>query len=44
VIASKIPANQGQSVRTYFLLLDMLLIEHKQKEIKSQDKFTLGEF
>jgi hypothetical protein len=27
-----------------FLLMDMLLIEHKEKEIKSLDQFTRGEF
>jgi len=35
---------RAKSVRNAFLLMDMLLIEHKQKEIKSQDQFTLGEF
>jgi hypothetical protein len=34
----------AKSVRNAFLLMDMLLIEHKQKEIKSHDQFTLGEF
>jgi hypothetical protein len=27
-----------------FLLMDMLSIEHKHKEIQLQDQFTLGEF
>jgi uncharacterized protein YecE (DUF72 family) len=35
---------RAKSVRNAFLLMDMLLIEHKEKEIKSQDQFTLGEF
>jgi uncharacterized protein YecE (DUF72 family) len=35
---------RAKSVRNAFLLMDMLLIDHKQKEIKSQDQFTLGEF
>jgi uncharacterized protein YecE (DUF72 family) len=35
---------RAKSVRNGFLLMDMLLIEHKQKGIKSQDQFTLGEF
>ena len=35
---------RAKSVRNAFLLMDMLLIEHKQKEIKLQDQFTLGEF
>jgi uncharacterized protein YecE (DUF72 family) len=35
---------RAKSVRNGFLLMDMLLIEHKQKEIKLQDQFTLGEF
>jgi uncharacterized protein YecE (DUF72 family) len=35
---------RAKSVRNAFLLMDMLLIEHKQKKIKSQDQFTLGEF
>jgi uncharacterized protein YecE (DUF72 family) len=35
---------RAKSVRNAFPLMDMLLIEHKQKEIKSQDQFTLGEF
>ena len=35
---------RAKSVRNAFLLMDLLLIDHKQKEIKSQDQFTLGEF
>ena len=35
---------RAKSVRNAFLLMDLLLIEHKQKEIKLQDQFTLGEF
>jgi hypothetical protein len=35
---------RAKSVRNAFVLMDMLLIERKQKEIKSQDQFTLGEF
>ena len=35
---------RAKSVRNAFLLMDRLLIDHKQKEIKSQDQFTLGEF
>jgi hypothetical protein len=31
---------RAKSVRNAFLLMDMLLIEHKQKEIKSQDQFN----
>jgi uncharacterized protein YecE (DUF72 family) len=35
---------RAKSVRNAFLLMDMLLIEHKPKEISVQDQFTLGEF
>jgi uncharacterized protein YecE (DUF72 family) len=35
---------RAKSVRNAFLLMDMLLIEHKQKDIQLQDQFTLGEF
>lgn len=35
---------RAKSVRNAFLLMDLLLIEHKQKDIKLQDQFTLGEF
>ena len=35
---------RAKSVRNAFLLMDLLLIEHKHKEIKLQDQFTLGEF
>jgi hypothetical protein len=32
---------RAKSVRKAFLLMDLLLIEHKQKEIKSLDQFPL---
>jgi len=35
---------RSKSVRNAFLLMDMLLIEHKHKEIRLLDQFTLGEF
>jgi uncharacterized protein YecE (DUF72 family) len=35
---------RAKSVKNAFLLMDMLLIEHRQKEINLQDQFTLGEF
>ena len=35
---------RSKSVRNAFLLMDMLGIEHKSKEIRLQDQFTLGEF
>jgi uncharacterized protein YecE (DUF72 family) len=35
---------RSKSVRSAFLLMDMLSIEHKYKEIRLQDQFTLGEF
>ena len=35
---------RSKSVRNAFLLMDMLAIEHKHKEIQLQDQFTLGEF
>lgn len=35
---------RSKSVRNAFLLMDMLLIDHKSKEIQLQDQFTLGEF
>jgi uncharacterized protein YecE (DUF72 family) len=35
---------RSKSVRNAFQLMDMLLIEHKSKEIHLQDQFTLGEF
>ena len=35
---------RSKSVRNAFLLMDMLSIEHKNKEIHLQDQFTLGEF
>ncbi len=33
-----------RSVRNAFVLMDMLMIEHKQKEVNLLDQFTLGEF
>ena len=35
---------RSKSVRNAFILMDMLGIEHKSKEINLQDQFTLGEF
>ena len=35
---------RAKSVRNAFLLMDLLLIEHKEKEIPLQEQFTLGEF
>lgn len=35
---------RAKSVRNAFLLMDLLLIENKEKEVKLQDQFTLGEF
>ncbi len=35
---------RSKSVRNAFMLMDMLGIEHKSKEINLQDQFTLGEF
>jgi uncharacterized protein YecE (DUF72 family) len=35
---------RSKSVRNAFLLMDMLSIEHKSKEIQLQNQFTLGEF
>jgi uncharacterized protein YecE (DUF72 family) len=35
---------RAKSVRNAFLLMDMLQIEHKSKEVQLQDQFTLGEF
>ena len=35
---------RAKSVRNAFLLMDLLLIEHKEKEIQLQEQFTLGEF
>jgi uncharacterized protein YecE (DUF72 family) len=35
---------RSKSVRNAFLLMDMLSIEHKSKEIQLLDQFTLGEF
>ena len=35
---------RSKSVRSAFLLMDMLSIGHKSKEIRLQDQYTLGEF
>jgi uncharacterized protein YecE (DUF72 family) len=35
---------RSKAVRNAFMLMDMLSIEHKSKEIRLQDQFTLGEF
>jgi hypothetical protein len=35
---------RAKSVRNAFLLMDLLLIGHKEKEIQLQEQFTLGEF
>ncbi len=35
---------RSKAVRNAFMLMDMLSIEHKSKEIPLQDQFTLGEF
>jgi uncharacterized protein YecE (DUF72 family) len=35
---------RSKSVRNAFLLMDMLSIEHKSKEIQIQDQFTFAEF
>ncbi|HWQ18717.1 MAG TPA: DUF72 domain-containing protein [Methanotrichaceae archaeon] len=35
---------RSKAVRNAFLLMDMLLIEHKPKEIQLQDQYTLGSF
>lgn len=35
---------RSKSVRNAFMLMDMLQIDHKTKEIPLQDQFTLGEF
>ena len=35
---------RSKSVRNAFLLMDMMGIDHKSKEIRLQDQFTLGEF
>ncbi len=35
---------RAKSVRNAVLLMDMLLIEHKRKDVQLQDQFTLGEF
>ncbi|MDQ1283605.1 MAG: hypothetical protein QG666_1397, partial [Euryarchaeota archaeon] len=35
---------RAKAARNAFQLMDMLAIEHKHKEIRLQDQFTLGEF
>ncbi len=35
---------RAKSVRNAFLLMDLLLMKHKPKEVRLQDQFTLGEF
>jgi uncharacterized protein YecE (DUF72 family) len=35
---------RAKSVRNAFLLMDLLLIGHREKEIQLKDQFTLGEF
>lgn len=35
---------RSKSVKNAFMLMDMLLIEHRPREIQLQDQFTLGEF
>lgn len=35
---------RAKAVRNAFQMMDMLLIDHKSKEIHLQDQFTLGEF
>ena len=35
---------RAKSVRNAFLLMDLLLIGHREKEIQLQEQFTLGEF
>jgi hypothetical protein len=35
---------RSKSVMNAFLLMDLLSIEHKTKEIQPLDQFTLGEF
>ncbi|NPV63682.1 MAG: DUF72 domain-containing protein [Methanotrichaceae archaeon] len=35
---------RAKSVRNAFLLMDLLAIEHKSKEVQLQDQLTLGEF
>ena len=34
----------AEAVRDAFQMMDMLLIEHKSREIHLQDQLTLGEF
>lgn len=35
---------RAKAIKNAFQLMDMLLIEHKSKEIRLQDQYTLGEF
>ncbi len=35
---------RAKSIKNAFLMMEMLSIEHKSKEIQLQDQFTLGEF
>jgi uncharacterized protein YecE (DUF72 family) len=35
---------RAKAIKNAFQLMDMLLIEHKTKDIRLQDQFTLGEF
>lgn len=35
---------RAKAIRNAFQLMDMLLIEHKSKEVRLQDQYTLGEF
>jgi uncharacterized protein YecE (DUF72 family) len=35
---------RAKAVRNAFQMMDMLLIDHKSKEIHLQDQYTLGEF
>jgi uncharacterized protein YecE (DUF72 family) len=35
---------RAKAIKNAFQLMDMLLIEHKSKDIRLQDQFTLGEF
>jgi uncharacterized protein YecE (DUF72 family) len=35
---------RAKAVRNAFQMMDMLLIQHKFKDVQLQDQFTLGEF
>ncbi len=35
---------RSKSVKNAFMLMDLLLMDHRSKEIRLQDQFTLGEF